>query len=106
MSAAMSRDGIERAMEEAGWKLDGGFVDHLVVGHDGEVSILAYPWAWEIDDAVFELSHEVKDTTYWVQEIPTPRRAVELIEENGGPPEEERGKPRKWVEGNEAEWSP
>lgn len=102
----MSRDGIERAMEEAGWKLDAGFVDYLVVGHDSVVSILAYPWAWEDDDPVFEISHEVNDTTYWVREIPTPWRAVELIEENGGPPEEERGKPRRPVEENDEEWSP
>lgn len=100
----MSRNEIEQAMEEAGWKLDGGFVDHLIVGHDDKVSILTYPWAWEINDPAFEISHEVKDTTYWVREIPTPRRAVELIGENGGPPEEERGKPRKWVEKNEEEW--
>lgn len=82
-------------MEETGWKLDAGFADHLVVGQDTVVSILAYPWAWETDDPAFEISHEEKDTTYWVREIPIPQRAIELIEENGGPPEEERGKPRE-----------
>ena len=82
-------------MEEAGWKIDAGFGDHLVVGQDTIVSILAYPWAWEADDPAFEISHEGKDTTYWVREIPIPRRAIELIEENGGPSEEERGKPRE-----------
>ena len=99
---AMSREGIERAMEEAGWKLDAGFVDHLVVGHDSVVSILAYPWAWEADDPAFEISHEENNTTYWVREIPTPSRAVELIEENGAPAEQERGKPSG---GNEQERS-
>ncbi|QIN80237.1 hypothetical protein GBA65_18845 [Rubrobacter marinus] len=91
----MSREAIERAMEEAGWKLDAGFVDHLVVGHDSVVSILAYPWSWKTDAPAFEISHEVKDTTYWVREIPTPQRAIELIEENGGPAGEERGNPHK-----------
>ena len=91
----MSREEIERVMQEAGWKLDAGFVDHLVVGHDSVVSILAYPWAWEGEDPAFEISHEAKDATYWVRGVPTPRRAIELIEENGGPPEEERGKPHR-----------
>ena len=101
----MSREEIERAMEEAGWKLDAGFVDHLVVGHDSVVSILAYPWAWEADEPAFEISHEVKNTTYWVREIPNLGRAVELVEANGGPAEEERGKPRGPVDGNEEERS-
>ena len=90
----MDREAIERAIQEAGWKLDAGFLDALVVGHASVVSILVYPWAWEDDDPAFEISHEFKNTTYWVREIPTPQRAVELIEENGGPPEEERGSPR------------
>ena len=91
----MGREEIERAMEEAGWKLDAGFVEELVIGHDSVVSILAYPWAWEDDDPAFEIYHEVKNTTYWVRQIPAPGRAIELIEENGGPPEEERGKARE-----------
>ena len=69
------------------------------------MSILAYPWSWEADDPVFELSHETKNTTYWVREIPLPRQAVELVEENGGPPEEERGNPHKPASGNEGERS-
>ncbi len=97
----MSREEIERAMKEAGWMLDAGFVDHLVVGHDSVVSILAYPWAWEVEDPAFEISHEVKNTTYWVRGIPTPQRAIELIEENGGPPEEKRGKPGEPSDVNE-----
>ncbi len=101
IEVAMSRERIEQAMKEAGWKLDAGFVDHLVVGHDTVVSILAYPWSWEADDPAFEISHEEKDITYWVRGVPTPQRAIQLIEENGGPPEEERGKPRGAVGGNE-----
>lgn len=97
----MSREEIERAMEEAGWKLDAGFIDHLVVGHDTVVSILAYPWAWETDEPAFEISHEEKYTTYWVREVPIPQDAIRLIEENGGPPEEERDKPREADNRNE-----
>lgn len=91
----MGREEIERAIEEAGWKLDAGFIDEIVVGHDGVVSILAYPSAWEADDPAFELSHEVNNTTYWVREIPSLERAIRLVEENGGPPEEERGNPQR-----------
>ena len=90
----MDRENVERIMEEAGWKLDAGFRDRLVIGHDSVVSLLAYPRVWEDDDPTFEISHEEKDITYWVREIPTPQQAIKLIEENGGPPEEERGKPR------------
>lgn len=90
----MNRENIERIMEEAGWKLDAGFRNRLVIGHDSVVSLLAYPWAWEDDDPAFEISHEEKDTTYWVREIPTPQQAITLIEEYGGPPGEERGNPR------------
>ena len=100
----MNREEIERAMEEAGWKVDAGFVDGLVVGHDSVVSILAYPWAWEGDDPAFEIFHEVNDTTYWVRSIPVPRRAIELVEESGRP-EVERSGPRKAASGDEEERS-
>lgn len=89
----MNREEIERTIQEAGWKLDAGFLDQLIIGHDSVVSILAYPWAWEDGDPAFEIFHEFEETTYWVREIPTPQRAAELIAENGGPPEEERGNP-------------
>lgn len=78
-------------MEKVGWKLDAGFLDKLVVGHDSVVSLLAYPSVWEDDDPSFEISHELEDRTYWVRGVPTPQRAIELIEKHGGPPEEERG---------------
>lgn len=90
-------------MEEVGWRIDAGFLDELVVGHDSIVSLLVYPWAWENDDPAFEISHEAKDTTYWVREIPTPQRATELIEEHGGPPDEERGSRRGSSEAGQKE---
>ena len=101
----MNRKKIEQVMQEAGWKLDAGFLDKLVIGHDSVVSLLAYPGAWEDDDPSFEISHESKEATYWVREIPTPQRAAELIEENGGPPEEERGKPRSVAGADEEDLS-
>ena len=100
----MSREEIERAMEEAGWRLDAGFVDHLVVGHDSVVSLLAYPWTWEAEEPVFEIFHELKGTTLRVRWIPIPRRAVELIEE-GDPTEVERDDPPPLAGADEGERS-
>ncbi len=37
----MTRQAIEQAIKDAGWQLDGGFVEELLVGNDYTVSILA-----------------------------------------------------------------
>ena len=66
-----------------------------MIGEDYELSILAPHWAWEAGAAVFELWDGERSLTYWVREIPTPRQAATLLTEHGGPPEEERGKPRE-----------
>src|SRR5919107_4981043 len=86
---------IEHALVDAGWELDGSFSDHLLVGEDGELSILVPQWVGEMDDPVYELCDGERQTTYWVGEIPTPQQAAMLLEEHGGPPEEERGNPYK-----------
>ena len=87
---------IEQALTEAGWQLDGGFSAYLIVGHDGyDVSILAHNWVLDMDEPVFELSGDGEDLTYWIDAIPTPKQARQLLEENGGPFEEERGNPYK-----------
>jgi hypothetical protein len=83
---------IERALTKAGWQIDGGFSAYLIVGHDGyDVSILAHNWVWDANKPVFELSGDGEDLTYWIDEIPTPKQGRRLLEENGGPSEEERG---------------
>ena len=75
---------IEQDLTEAGWQIDGGFSAYLIVGHDGyNVSILAHNWVWDVNKPIFELR------------IPTPQQARQLLEENGGPSEEERGNPYK-----------
>ena len=93
--ASMNREEIEQAIKDAGWELDGGFSEHLLIGNDSTVSILAYRWVWGSDDPVFELYDEERGLTYWVREIPSPRQAAVLLEERGGRPEEERGNPYK-----------
>jgi hypothetical protein len=89
----MTKEEIEQAIEGAGWELDGSFSGHLIVGNDGDLSILAPWWVWGSDDPVFELCDEERNLSYWVRVVPTPRQAAELLEEYGGPPEEERGNP-------------
>jgi hypothetical protein len=92
---------IEQAFIDAGWELDGSFSDYLLVGEDDNLSILVPQWVWEIDDPVYELCDGERETTYWVQKIPTPQQAAMLLEEHGGPPEEERGNPYKRAVGDE-----
>jgi hypothetical protein len=89
----VSREEIEYALVDAGWELDGSFSDHLLVGEDGDLSILVPRWAGEMDDPVHELCDGEREITYWVREVPTPQHAAMLLEEHGGPPEEERGNP-------------
>ena len=85
----MTLEQIEQALSEAGWVLDGGFSEYLIVGYDDHVSILAHSWVWEKDTHVFELLDERTERVYWVHAIPTPWQAKLLLEEHGGPPEEE-----------------
>ncbi len=87
----MSPEEIENRFASAGWHLDGGFQDYLVIGYsDDGLSILARKEAWETDDddPVFELIDHEGDVTYGVWEIPTPEQAREMLQEHGQPPEE------------------
>ncbi len=92
----MSPEEIKNRFASAGWQLDGGFEDYLVIGCSDEdgLSILARKEAWETDhddddDPVFELIDHERDLTYGVWEIPTPEQAREMLRENGQPPAEE-----------------
>jgi hypothetical protein len=87
----VDREEIERAFAEAGWHIDGGFSEYLVIGYDGNgLSILAYEQAWGTDEPIFfELIDHERDVTYGVQEIPPPQQAARLLVENGQPPEQE-----------------
>jgi hypothetical protein len=88
----VSPEEIENRFASAGWHLDGGFTDYLVIGYDQDgLSILARIEAWESDDEdapVFELIDHEKDLTYAMREIPTPEEAREMLRENGQPPED------------------
>jgi hypothetical protein len=47
------------------------------------------------DDPVSEIVDGRRMLSYWVRVIITPRQAAVLLDERGGPPEEERGNPPK-----------
>jgi hypothetical protein len=66
-----------------------------MVGNCGKLSILAYESSIGADDSAFELLDRRRVLTYWVRVIPTPRQAAVLLEEHGGLPQEERGRPHK-----------
>ena len=87
----MSRQEIERRFVDAGWEIDGGFSEHLVIGYCGErVSLLAHAEVCGTNDPVFEvLDHEELGSS-WVTELPSPQQAEQLVcllRENGKPPE-------------------
>src|SRR3954452_20583043 len=85
----MTPEQIKQALTQAGWRLDGAFFEHLIIGHDEHASIIAHSWVWEKDTHVFELSDERTERVYWVHAIPTPWQAKLLIEEPNSPLEEE-----------------
>ncbi len=82
----MTREEIERGFVDAGWELDGGFSGYLIIGENGNQSILVHRWTWETEDPVFELSSRERDLTYWVREIPTPHQAGNYSRSTAGRP--------------------
>jgi hypothetical protein len=85
----VKREEIEQRFISAGWELDGSFEDHLLIGHDGyRLSLLAHREHWGTDSPIFEILNHEDMTTYWTHEVPTPRKAKQLLQEHGQPPEE------------------
>jgi hypothetical protein len=77
-------EAIEQSFARAGWEIDGGFSEYLIIGHNGDVlSILAYPEPRETEGPVFELIDHERNLTYEVQEIPTPQQAGKLLQKHG-----------------------
>lgn len=84
----VKREEIQQRFLDAEWELDGSFEGYLLIGHDGErVSILAHREHWGTDDPLFELLDHEEMTTYWLDEVPTPQQAAQLLEEHGQLPE-------------------
>ena len=84
----MNQEEVEQSFADAGWELDGSFYKHLIIGYVDDLSIIAYRQTWETDNLKFQLCDHEHDLNYWVGEIPTPRRAAELLGEHGEPLDE------------------
>ena len=81
---SVDTEAIEQSFASAGWDIDGGFSEYLIIGYNGDgLSILAHREGWETEDTVFELIDHERNLTYSVQEIPTPQQAGKLLQEHG-----------------------
>jgi hypothetical protein len=101
------REQTELALISAGWEISEDFsLRRLLIGHSGNLSILAYGSESPSDEPMFELVDGERGTTYWVRVIPTPRVAAVLVKKHGGAPEEERGNPYKRYVGSPLEMAP
>ena len=76
----------------AGWGVP-GTSRYPIVGSSGDLSIVAHERYAETNDPLFELVDRRRVLGYWTRGVPTPRQAAVLLDEHGGPPEEEPGKP-------------
>ena len=76
----MERDEIKHRFVEAGLDLDDSFGDHLPIGDGGyRLSLLAHGEHWGTDQPIFEILDHEEMSTYWVEEVPTPRQALQLL---------------------------
>jgi hypothetical protein len=83
----MTPEQVGQALTQAGWRLEGGFSEYLIVGHDDHyASITVHSWVWEKDSHVFKLSDARTRRIYWVHAIPTPWQAKLLLDEHVGDP--------------------
>ena len=81
---SVDTEAIEQSFASAGWDIDGGFSEYLIIGYNGDgLSILAHPEAGETEDPLFELIDHERNLTYEAQEIPTPQQAGKLLQEHG-----------------------
>ena len=85
----VDKDMIDRKLANAGWETDGTFSEHLAIGESGELCVLVHRSTWETDEPAYELYDVGRHVSFWVHEIPTPKRATKLLEEHGKTPEEE-----------------
>ena len=90
----MTREEVREAFEKAGWRISERTDYHLLVGGAEEypsLSLLAREEeVFEADDPAFEIGDRERNlTTHRVRSIPTPTQAAALMEEHGGPPEQE-----------------
>ena len=90
----MDPEEIERDFVEAGWEVPGAS-RFPIVGNAGDLSIVAHEQYAQSGDPMCEIEDGMRMLSHWSREIITPRQARVLLDERGGPPEEERGNPHK-----------
>jgi hypothetical protein len=85
----MNREEIEQRFASAGWSIDGGFAEYLVIGYfGGEMSLLVNPQTWGEDDPVFVILDHDRVITHFVYGVPTPLQAAKLLRDHGKAPDE------------------
>ena len=85
----MHREEIEQRFASAGWSIDGGFAEYLVIGYCGdEMSLLSHPQTWGEDDPVFVILDHDRVITRFVYGVPTPLQAAKLLQDHGKAPDE------------------
>jgi hypothetical protein len=84
----MDREEIELRFTSAGWSIDGGFAEYLVIGYCGdEMSLLYHPQTWG-DDPVFVILDHDRVITHFVYGVPTPLQAAKMLQDHGKAPDE------------------
>jgi hypothetical protein len=64
---SVDREAIEQSFASAGWNIDAGFLEYLIIGYNGDgLSILAHPEAGEPEGLLFELIDHERNLTYEV----------------------------------------
>ncbi len=79
---------VDQELEDAGWKTDGTFSEHLTIGESGDLCLLVHRSTLETNEPTYELYDVDKHLSYWVHEIPTPEEAARQLKEHGEPPKE------------------
>ena len=90
----MTPEEIEQGFVEAGWEVPGPS-RYPIVGNAGDLSIVAHKQYAQSNDPVFKTADGMRMLAHWSREIITPQQAAALLDERGGPPEDERGNPHK-----------
>jgi hypothetical protein len=88
----MTREEVREAFEKAGWRISERTDYHLLVGEaEGypSLSLLAREEVIGADDPAFEIVDRERNLTRRIRSIPAPEQAAALMEEHGGPPEQE-----------------
>jgi hypothetical protein len=85
----MYREEIEQRFARAGWSIDGGFAEHLIIGYSGdEMSLLSHPETWEGDDLMVVILDHDREISHYVYGVPTLLQAAKLLQDHGKVPGE------------------